>query len=387
MVKHQIISRDCPTGANVNKRQIVAAVRIASRALGVALSRVGLLEKLVSFHPGENLIVGENLVVFPSNRSLAARAIMSASSVTRGLADLVRVGLILRRDSPNGKRYARKGAGGVIEQAFGFDLTPLVARAEEVQRLAAEVEQEDAELKRLRLAISVNQRDIRKMLRTALDEGVPGDWAAFEESFAPLAPPLSRSIGIADAAMLASALNTLLAAIRSELEKHVKSLSLSSSAAQTEQHIQNSKKDPFFESEDGQPISSGAGHEPFSASKSSPPPAFYPLALVLDACPDIVDYARHGVASWRDFIATAAYVCAMLGISPSAWQDAVAVLGPQNAAAVVAAIVQRSDAINCPGGYLRSLTNRARTGAFSLGPMLTALTRKKLRDVTSRKLG
>jgi len=42
--------------------------------------------------------------------------------------------------------------------------------------------------------------------------------------------------------------------------------------------------------------------------------------MVLSACPDIVDYAKGGIANWRDFLATAAVVRPMLGISPSAWE-------------------------------------------------------------------
>jgi hypothetical protein len=39
-------------------------------------------------------------------------------------ASVVEAGLVIRRDSPNGKRYARRGEGGRIEQAFGFDTPP-----------------------------------------------------------------------------------------------------------------------------------------------------------------------------------------------------------------------------------------------------------------------
>ena len=74
---------------------------------------------------------------------------MPASTLRRLLAVLVEAGLIVRRDSPNGKRYARKGRGGGITLAFGFDLAPLVVRAEEFERLAQEIE---AEVRAVRLA-------------------------------------------------------------------------------------------------------------------------------------------------------------------------------------------------------------------------------------------
>ncbi|MBV9290382.1 MAG: replication initiation protein RepC, partial [Hyphomicrobiales bacterium] len=99
----------------------------------------------------------------------------------------------------------------------------------------------------------------------------------------------------------------------------------------------------------------------------------FPLGMVLDACPDIADYAKGGIANWRDFVATATLVRSMLGVSPSAWEDAVEVMGERHAAVVVAAILQRGEAILSAGGYLRDLTHKAQKGQFSLGPMLMAL--------------
>jgi len=53
-------------------------------------------------------------------------------------------------------------------------------------------------------------------------------------------------------------------------------------------------------------------------------------------------------------------------------------MGDQHAAITIAAILQRSDQINNAGGYLRSLTDRARDGKFSTWPMIMALVRAKL---------
>ena len=95
--------------------------------------------------------------------------------------------------------------------------------------------------------------------------------------------------------------------------------------------------------------------------------------MVLSACPNIVDYAKGGISNWRDFLAVAAVVRAMLGVSPSAWEEAQAVMGEIPAAIVVAAILQRGAAIMSAGGYLRELTRKAAVSEFSLGPMLMAL--------------
>jgi len=99
----------------------------------------------------------------------------------------------------------------------------------------------------------------------------------------------------------------------------------------------------------------------------------FPLGMVIEACPDILDYSRGGIANWRDFAAVAAVVRPMLGVSPSAWEEARSVMGEMQAAIVVAAILQRGPAISSAGGYLRELTKKAGAGAFSVGPMLMAL--------------
>ena len=113
------------------------------------------------------------LVVFPSNDQLALRAHgMAPATLRRHLAVLVDCGLLIRRDSPNGKRYARKGQGGVIETAFGFDLTPLVARAAEFERLAEAARAERRAYLVVREGITLVRRDIAKMIAAGAEEGV-----------------------------------------------------------------------------------------------------------------------------------------------------------------------------------------------------------------------
>ena len=70
----------------------------------------------------------------------------------------------------------------------------------------------------------------------------------------------------------------------------------------------------------------------------------------------------------------------MLGTSPSAWEEAQSVMGDVQAAIVVAAILQRGEAITSAGGYLRNLTRKAEAGEFSLGPMLMALIGNRKRE-------
>ena len=107
--------------------------------------------------------------------------------------------------------------------------------------------------------------------------------------------------------------------------------------------------------------SQGAKPEP-QPEPSRPPQQGYPLGMVLQACPDMLDYAKGGISNWRDFLSVAAVVRPMLGISPSAWEAAQSVMGELPAAIVVAAMLQRATAITSAGGYLRELTRKAEVG-------------------------
>lgn len=60
-------------------------------------------------------------------------------------------------------------------------------------------------------------------------------------------------------------------------------------------------------------------------------------------------------------------------------------MGQEIAAIVIACILQRAEHINSAGGYLRVLTDKARAGEFSVGPMLMAAL--KANGATSRMTG
>jgi replication initiation protein RepC len=379
MVASQVAAKARPPNTTVHKWQVFRTICESKAMIGISDRSLAVLNALLTFHPETALTSDDDLIVFPSNDQLALRAHgMPATTLRRHLAALVDCGLVIRRDSPNGKRYARKGEGGVIETAFGFDLTPLVARAAEFERLAGEVQADRRALALVRERITLYRRDVAKMIAAGLEEDVPADWRAFHSTYLGLVSRIPRTATRLELEPLAEELGHLADAIRKVLENHVNTQNPDANESRFERHIQNSNPD-HIESEPGFPESQGATAEPH-LEKSRTPQRSFPLGMVLEACPDIADYARHGITSWRDFVATAGLVRSALGISPSAWEEARNVLGDEDAAVVVAAILQKGEAIKSPGGYLRSLTEKARGGAFSLGPVLIALLRTKLRD-------
>ncbi|GAC1553714.1 MAG: plasmid replication protein RepC [Beijerinckiaceae bacterium] len=379
-VASQASAKTRPPEKVVHKWTVFRAICAARARIGVSERALAVLDALLSFHP-ETALTGEDLIVFPSNQQLALRAHgMAPATLRRHLAVLVDAGLIIRRDSPNGKRYARKGREGAIELAFGFDLGPLVVRAEEFEAWAEQIRAEERALKLVRERITLCRRDIAKMIATGIEEGVstrrggqgPADWAEIHLVYRGILDRIPRTATRLELEPIAEELSLLAEEVLNLLETHIKTQNPSANESQSERHKQNSNPNPLIELEPGFTKSPGASLAP-DRQKPRAPEGSYPLGMVLDACPDIVDYAKGGISNWRDFLATASVVRSMLGISPSAWEEAQTIMGEAQAAVVVACILQRGTAINSAGGYLRDLTRRAEANEFTLGPMLMAL--------------
>jgi len=219
------------------------------------------------------------------------------------------------------------------------------------------------------------------MIETGIEEGVPGNWGTVQQAYQAIIGRLPRTAHRQVLETVADELDELWDEIRGVLESFVESMNPSANESQDERHIQNSKPEAKSESEPGSRKSreeSGSTRE--TDNVRSLPRRELPLGIVLDACPNMLWLVKGGggIRSWRDFLAAAETARPVLGISASAWEDAKVAIGEQQAAITLAAIHQRVDQIKSPGGYLRSLTERAREGKFSTWPMIMALLRAKL---------
>lgn len=392
----------------VHKWKVFQAITEAKDKLGLPDRAIAVLSALLSFHQETALTAGDPLIVFPSNEKLCQRAHgIAAATLRRHLAALVEAGIVIRRDSPNGKRYARRGAGGEVNLAFGFELTPLVARAEEFEALVAEVQAERKALRLARERVTLARRDITKMILLGMEEGLPGDWEGLHAQYLALVGRLRRSSRLSELEAIAVDLEGFGGEILKHLELFTKTSDSSANESHSERHKQNSKTDlresePAFKKDRGGecqpdpetlgPGQSGQGMIGEAASTGPSRPSLgTPLPMVIEACPDILDYiaGREGQGSsppsWAEFLKAAELVRAMLGISPDAWRDAVETMGQADASIVVAAILQKGDEVRFPGGYLRALTEKKREGQFSVGPILMALIGTRLKAMREGK--
>lgn len=380
-IASQVKARTAPKDAVVHKWQTFQHIREARDLVGATDRALAILNALLSFHQETALTGDSDIVVWPSNEQLMARANgMPPTTLRRHLGVLVECGLIIRRDSPNGKRYARKGRGGQIEQAFGFDLSPIVARAAEFKDLAEAVQAEKRAFRVAKERLTLLRRDIVKMIDTGIEESVPGNWGRVQQSFQAVMNRLPRSAPRQIVESTCEELEALWRDIRDVLESFADSQNMDANESHSGRHIQNSNPDSISESEDGFRDKKEAGGNAEENDKlRSLPRRDLPLGIVLDACSNLRELAQGGeIRHWRDFLAAAELARPMLGISPSAWREAREVLGEQQAGITLAAMYQRADQINSAGGYLRSLTERARAGKFSTWPMVMALLRAKL---------
>lgn len=383
LVRGQLETGGAKPSGKIDKWKVFRDVSEARHRFGLQDRALAVLDALLSFLPSNELSDEIGLVVFPSNAQLSVRAHgIAGTTLRRQLAALVDAGLIHRRDSPNGKRYAHRGRDGEIEHAYGFDLKPIMSRAAEIAEIAQSVAAEQMRFRRVKEALTICRRDLRKLISAAVDEGAPGDWKVCSQALDEILARLPRYPAISEVEAILEELELLREEVINRLELQPITENMDGNDIQSGCHIQNSNTESTNELEPSSGEEQGAkpeiepGQRSLSQERSKSnvnPMKAFPLGMVLRACPQIADYGKGGgISNWRDLMSAAVVVRSMLGVSPSAYEEACSAMGSENAAIAIACILERANLINSAGGYLRDLTRKAQRGEFSLGPMLMA---------------
>jgi replication initiation protein RepC len=367
-------------GKPVNKWELLRELSKAQAAFGVSERDLTVLQGLLSFFPDDALGGNAEMVVFPSNKAICERLNgMPCSTMRRHLARLVEADLLMRRDSPNGKRYIRKH--GEERVAFGFDLSPLYCRSEEVAR-AAEAEREvEDRVRRLREVVSLMRRDLAALAEFG-EEIQPGLglWDQFRDKAVLTARALRRKLTLEELSIYRADLEALLDHARNVIDGP-ETEEMNTNAASFERHHHNSNE----ESIDLEPALEKGGAAAGALDVESDAPVAdveeadtrrvpkIPLHLVIAGCPSLKTFYQGDIRHWHQLFDAACHVRPAMGISASAWEEAQRFMGPEQASIVVVAMLERFADIRSPGGYLRALTSKAAAGEFSCGPMVMAL--------------
>lgn len=368
----------------VNKWELLRDLSKAKLSFGVTERDLTVLQTLLSFFPEDALDHTKEMIIFPSNKAICERLHgMPCSTMRRYLARLVNARLLTRRDSPNGKRYMRKHREERV--AFGFDLSALYYRSEDIAREAETVREAEERIRRLREIVSLMRRDLASLaefgaeMRPGLDQ-----WDQFRDKAAHISKALRRKLSPEDLSSYQDELEVFLNQARDSIDGP-ETEDMGTYDAESEHHHHSSNKEyidfePAFENAEmvagvikDQPNTTKEVIENVVVRKVPR----IPLHLVITACPALKTFYDGEIRHWHQLYDAASHIRPAMGITVSAWRNAQRFMGPEQASVVVAAILERFSDIRSPSAYLHALTTKAAAGIFSCGPMVMALIGKQ----------
>lgn len=327
-------------------RTFRSLIEVRSR-LGVSAQALATLRALISF-----LKEGEGVVVYASNRTISARAEgISERTIRRHISVLTSAGLLARQDSANGKRYKLAHPDNLGE-AFGLDLSPIVARASEIEELAEEVARE-------RKLVSYWRKKLSALIYRA------DCTAAHTELVAEMRPALRRKLSSTALEDLCSELEAALATgepaahedppvegdaldmtpsdhppARSEVSVETE---LSANNGQSVRHKISSKKEHI--DSDCDPSRSDA-----------PVVDAALLRKIADACPGAMSFAERRPVTWWELEAHAWTLAGWCGIGPDLLAAATLRIGKQAVALTVLGLSERMQRIRNVPAYFNAIT-------------------------------
>lgn len=392
-------------------RAVVACKKVAA-AIGLKAGDMLLLDTLAAVAQPQDWEQGRRPIVWASNNFLVEQLGWSLSALRRHVRRLCEVGVIAMKDSPNGKRWGRRDDEGHIIEAYGFDLAPLAARAEEFEALHAVLQEERQFCASLRNTITVTRRIIRAKIEKAQESRLRGPWRDLAEEFTELLQQLPRR---SVSARRLQYLVTLFSALKDKVEQTFEAAfdwpeksdaeSVDKSLATYVVPVSNTKEmtptdaisdTHILTTNQPDPVNSNrfkTKHAAGVVNESKPVEQVERLevgkldiqwstharrrksdldiATLMQSCPQFAEIARSlcgYLKSWDDVHRAAGQLRGIVGISEDAWNAAQRAFGPQVAAAVIALIYDKhaTGEILSPGGYLRGMVEKARAGELHL---------------------
>ena len=387
----------------IPKTQAFVAVKRVGAYIGLKAGDMLLLDTLGAFTQVQDWEEGQRPIVWASNAYLMEQTGFSLSALKRHARRLAEIGVISFKDSPNGKRWGHRDADGRIIEAYGYDLSPLSARAVEFEQLQAELKAEREHCQRLKRQITIARRMIRARIEAAFSGTLRGPWEHLSGLFEDLLGRLPRRNSASET------LERLLAWFR-ELQERVEVAYLKAvradevvenNAEATEQVSEKTHEmDPrevsaephILITNQPNPVTCNRSENEQAATvvPNAPPEervdseledwvaetrkkrgAALDLPMVMQACPEFASWARNMggyLKDWGDLHRLAGQLKPMIGVSEKAWTLAQDRLGHQIATAALVLTFDKHCAgeVASPGGYLRGIVQKAGAGELHL---------------------
>ncbi len=331
---------------------LIDALRRAASALALSPSVVATVDALLSCLPPKR----DHDIVFASNATLVMRRNgISDRSLRRHLADLVSAGLLVRIDSPNGKRYSKRDpqVGSVIR--FGLDLSPLFLAFGRMQAIAQTqaIEAQRADYLRTRL---------RLMIRSVTVDREECPLVAEAER------ALRRKLTSRDLENWIKLLSTTSTVEGiTPFETTVDDTMVSASNGQIVRHQQKSEEEL-----NDKASSQATTHTSTTAQNIT-------LDDLAVACPQASGFLLEKLRSPWDVIAHAKRLAPMIGIDITCYDAAEARHGAFGTALTIWGMLESLDRVQRPGAYFRSITTGKRSSTFDPWILIDRLMRKSRR--------
>lgn len=323
-------------------------LRECQAAYGLKARHLTTLATMIGFLKGQS-----HTLVFASNRRLQERLNnISLRSLQRNLADLVETGMIARRSSPNGKRFALRYHGSTDAVAFGFDMAPLLERAAEIGHLAEGFRAEASRCRLLKL-------ELRRII-TEVEGALPS-----QERLAEFRASLRRKLSSAQLEVLVAELQSLVPDLPQEprnnitiLETTSTSEKLAPSDSQFGTHHHRSDKELKIKRGEEQ-----QRDDPENDDQNLPGHDEL-LDTVLAACPEVKAYQGEPATSWIELREQAPSFASWVGVPSSLVHRLQARFGIDLSAVAIFCLLQTAPRIRKPGAYLASLVSGERCDGF-----------------------
>ena len=305
---------------------IFRALRDSHSHFGLRPGHMQTLQALLSF-----LKTGHGETVFASNFEICRRiGGIDERTLRRHIDRFLVLGFITRHDSPNRKRYRVRSSDGHCI-SYGFSLTPLIERADELLAIAQEVEN--------------RRRDcvfIRKQILTILaqlEESCPENTFVSE-----VRKTLRRKLSEVEyRALLAETENEY--ELTSTAVDVPKATHLPANDGQNDRHLSKSEKED----------------KDLERRENAKKPEVRTLTLV---CREATAFSPKKLTTWNEVEHHAQTLAPMMGIHTTTFEKAKKAIGTQKASCAIFIMLQLGNRIRNFGAYFHSITLGKRVNQF-----------------------
>jgi replication initiation protein RepC len=388
--------------------QALAAFKAAAPYLGLRPNVVHAIDWLFRFTDALDWQPSSRPIVWPSAAMQQHELGLGPSQVKNLNRHLVELGLVVMKDSPNGKRYGRRGPQGRIVEAYGFDLSPIASRFGEFQTIAQAGREERARVAALRRRATIARNGIRQLLETADEHRIAGeDWDARRDAAATASRGVARRKSSNEMEMAVESLECLQRQMRVHLETafagqadsrtsmNTVSVDISPKEPKNWPHITTTNqllnpKDTVIAPEGARPAKAANRSPPQPIGVVTAPDADQTVekfrrpvprsrtdygsvlkitpAELTRLAPRLKPYLRNTSPRWPEIVEAAEWLRDELAISKSSWGEACLTMGREQAATAVAVVSAkpRKHFRSSPGAYFHGMVSKAKAGELHL---------------------